>query len=159
MRLILLASLTAGLAGCGSLDAPEVKRCEEQLLAKLKAPASYKRVKLSVTDINPQNPSDLKNLTERWVTIEYDAVNSFNAPLRDTETCRYPLKNGQADLWNAVEDDLPVVENIIGSEFDSTAVSNSAAPEPAAQAMPDSDPEVDAANISSDAAQANEVYD
>lgn len=109
MRPLLIALLLVFTSGCSTLEQPEVQRCEEQLLGKLKAPSSYKRINVRVTDINPKDPSDLVHVSERWVTIEYDAVNSFNAPLRDTEICRYPLKNGQADLWNTAGD-LPIAD-------------------------------------------------
>jgi hypothetical protein len=104
IRVFWPGALLLALPGCSAIEAEEVKRCEAQLLAKLKAPSSYKRVSARSTDINPADPTNLKNLTERWVTIEYDAVNSYNAPLRDSEICKYPLRGGQVDADNMIDD-------------------------------------------------------
>ncbi len=161
MRLALLVGVLLGLAGCSSFEGAEVKRCEDQLVAKLKAPASYKRVSMHVTDINPDNPGDLRNPTQRWVTIEYDAVNSFNAPLRGTEICRFPLKNGEADEWNMIEDE-PAVENIEAETMpdlpvQNTVETNTATPIP--EADDDAPANANAIMNGNDAELQNESYD
>lgn len=91
---ILLVPLLLG--SCA--DDPPIAACEKQLKFKLKAPSTYKRVAASRQSINAQNPSDAGHPNEEWVTIEYDAVNAFNAPIRDTEICRYRLESGKPDL-------------------------------------------------------------
>lgn len=59
------------------VDDPAIVICEAVLKAKLKAPKSYERV-------------DAKIVGDR-VYITYDAVNVYNAPLREIETCAYSL--------------------------------------------------------------------
>jgi len=156
MRLALIALVAMALSGCGAFQSPEEQRCEAQLLDKLKSPASYKRVSSHVTDIDPDDPANLSSVTERWVTIEYDAVNSFNAPLRGTEICRYPLKNGQADVWNSIDDaPVPIVEDMTGTvEPDNTAP----APPEARPAEPDT-PEADDIFVNEDGEGDNISFD
>lgn len=67
---VALASL-AMLAGCDSAD---LAKCDDAIKATLKAPASYHRVS---TD----------GVSGAFWTIEYDAVNLYNAPIRAKGTC------------------------------------------------------------------------
>lgn len=80
LRRVLPAISCIMLAAC---DSNQVQLCEKQLKEKLVAPASYKRV--SVNEF--VNPSYKQPYHE--VTITYDAVNSYNAPLRGKESCWY----------------------------------------------------------------------
>jgi hypothetical protein len=74
------------LAGCG--DDPEINVCDAQIRSTLKAPSSYKRV-----GVSKQGGA--------W-RIDYDAVNSFNAPLRGHGTCTV---YGNQAIW--FEDRMP----------------------------------------------------
>jgi hypothetical protein len=85
--------MAQGVGGCHSLEPRELQLCEATLKAKLKAPSSYKRVSTDTTYMKDQNPPQV------WVSIEYDAVNSFNAPLRDREICMYPANKGGGVDW------------------------------------------------------------
>lgn len=58
-------------------DDPAVVACEIALKAQLKSPKSYERVK---SEIN-----------QNLVLITYDAVNSFNAPVRGEKLCYFDL--------------------------------------------------------------------
>lgn len=80
-----------------------VNECEAATQAKLRSPSSYKRVGVSVVDINPANPGDLSHLTERWIDIDYDAVNGYNAPLRGKHHCRFALDQG--NVGRLISDD------------------------------------------------------
>ncbi len=116
MRIMLVVTLAASLCACS--ETVEVKMCEEHLKSKLKAPSSYKRVKVEITDINPQHPENLTNPTQRWVSIDYDAVNSFNAPLRDHGICRF-TKPSWPDQPTLIDDDLSETvepENLISED-------------------------------------------
>lgn len=73
------------LAGCSKPPAPEIKDCESNLLSKLKAPSTYKRAAVSSIRI-----SDAKSEYQS-VSIDYDAQNSYGAPIRDKEICVYPI--------------------------------------------------------------------
>lgn len=53
--------------------------CEAALKARLKAPSSYRQIEATITG----------NL----VTLTYDAVNSFNAPLRAVKKCTFDYKD------------------------------------------------------------------
>lgn len=70
-----LSAAQAGIFGFG--DDPAIEVCEYVLKAKLKAPSSYKRI--------------TSNLIENKVIITYDAVNSFNAPIRGGKVCYFSL--------------------------------------------------------------------
>lgn len=61
-------------------DSAEDKACDDAIKATLKAPSSYKRI------------------SKVGGKIEYDAVNSFNAPLRGRGVCLYDAEKGTA-LW------------------------------------------------------------
>ena len=61
-------------------DKQEVVECEKQLLAKLKSPASYKRV--DVTVLEDKGKVEL-------IFIDYDAANSYGAIMRGEEVCNY----------------------------------------------------------------------
>jgi hypothetical protein len=74
MRAIVLG-LAVLVSACG--EKPELAACDAAIQARLKSPASYKRVS-AVGDAK----DGLGTLT-----ISYDAVNSFNAPLRSSGTC------------------------------------------------------------------------
>src|SRR3954465_2372843 len=66
-------------------DSDQVQACETQLKEKLKSPASYKRIKVDITKIS----KDINDPPYDDVTITYDAANSYNALLRDKESCLY----------------------------------------------------------------------
>lgn len=72
-----LSTAQAGIFGFG--DDPAIEVCEYVLKAKLKAPSSYKRI--------------TSNIIENKVAITYDAVNSFNAPIRGGKVCYFSLTN------------------------------------------------------------------
>lgn len=91
------AAALISIAGCSILDDPAIQDCERRLIAKLKAPSTYKRVNSRITDMPGENPPQV------WAVIDYDAANVYNTPLRDTEICRYLKKNGGADLSRSLE--------------------------------------------------------
>lgn len=63
-------------------DDPAITACETALKASLKSPKSYERVNAK--------------LNGNTVVVNYDAVNSFNAPIRGKKTCAFDLdKNGR----------------------------------------------------------------
>jgi hypothetical protein len=57
-------------------------KCETKLVNKLRSPSTYKKVA-----VNHLPWSE----TEHSVTITYEAVNGFNAPIRSQEVCRYTI--------------------------------------------------------------------
>lgn len=94
MRLLILA-LAVMVSGCVT-DPPEVKKCESALLAKLKSPATYKRISVSDMLISE------RKMRYQSVDIKYDAENSYGALIRDTESCFYPV-----ELSGKIRTDLP----------------------------------------------------
>jgi hypothetical protein len=72
------------LAGCSTFDPSEIKDCEASIQSRLKAPSTYKRISATRTFMSEEKPPEV------WVSIAYDAVNTFNAPLRDSTICEYP---------------------------------------------------------------------
>lgn len=112
MRFVLLGVALVGLAGCDALEPAGVRECEDYVIAKLRSPSTYKRISRQVTHINPANPSDIKNPTEVWVTIEYDAANAYGTPIRDRQTCQFPRKGGQADTSNYIDFDGTLAEQL-----------------------------------------------
>lgn len=98
------------LASCGQVEAfgssqedQMAEICGAYIQSQLRSPSSYKEIAVQHG--------------ERTVTIEYDAVNAFNAPLRDTETCSFPdemFTNGgpkfdavREDALNLASEELP----------------------------------------------------
>ncbi len=106
MRALVTLLPLSVLWSCSSLDAPEIKQCEEYLLAKLKAPATYKRVEASSFAYPDYRPE------RRTVIIKYDAANSYNAPIRDTQICQFPSVKGQPDTSNYIDFDADSEEEI-----------------------------------------------
>ena len=89
MCLILAVGLA--LAGC---DAPGVTECEQHIKEELKAPASYRRIDAVSFSLD----------TSVVVDIEYDAANSFNAPIRATRHCSFKYADGKlGDLTSSYE--------------------------------------------------------
>ena len=68
MRSVALASVVL-LGGCH----PGLADCEDAIKARLKAPATYKRVALQ--------PGDFR------YEVDFDADNAFGTPIRDHATC------------------------------------------------------------------------
>jgi hypothetical protein len=114
-RVILLALLCIPSAACSSFDKTEVQACERKLIAGLKSPSSYNRVKTNVWDddisfenlagryfcpvLEPQEKQLLdeiegKKVTVRHASIEYDADNSYGAAIRDTFYCNFVAADG-----------------------------------------------------------------
>lgn len=83
MRLIFLAFSLVALSGC---DKPEIKQCEEYIIAKLRSPSTYKRVEASGLRSPGEKP-------ERYmVQIKYDAANAYGTPIREVQFCAFNLK-------------------------------------------------------------------
>lgn len=80
------------ITGCDSVMRPEVIECESTIKANLRSPSTYKRIKADTLLMDAQKPAEV------WVSIEYDADNAFGTPIRGTEICKYPAKDGRADL-------------------------------------------------------------
>lgn len=83
------AALIATLLCAGCEQRPKsVQQCESLLLTKLKAPSTYKAF-----DTVVGGPDRGK----QQVAITYDAVNSYNAPIRGTFFCSFDISSGLAD--------------------------------------------------------------
>ena len=95
MRIAFAAVVALLLGACNAFEQDGVSQCRKSIQDTLKAPASYKEADVQVTDINTKTPEDLRHLTQRWVTITYDAVNSYNAPIRDKRMCSFYLNDGK----------------------------------------------------------------
>lgn len=97
-------ALIAALA-LSSCDSDQVWTCEAQLKDRLKSPASYNRVSVETVQIG----SSIHKPPYDEVTITYDAANSFNALLRDKETCFFePATTNRFDNPFAKEVDAEV---------------------------------------------------
>lgn len=119
MQKLLLAAALLSLVGCqaaGPKADPSVEDCRQNLMSRLKAPASYKEVEVnSYTKpisyeemLSTLVPAILgpaaaqavlnlrgKKLEETSVFIRYDAVNEYNAPIRKLEQCEFLLADGK----------------------------------------------------------------
>ncbi len=77
-----------GIAALTSRDDPAIVACETVLTAQLKSPKTYERHEAKITGST--------------VEITYDAVNSFNAPIRGRKLCSFELsKNNHFKLASA----------------------------------------------------------
>jgi hypothetical protein len=79
MRAIAAVLAFSVLSGCSLASEPAIRACEAVIAARLKAPSTYKRV----SAVN--RGADFE--------ITFDAVNSFNAPIRATSSCS--VENGK----------------------------------------------------------------
>lgn len=83
MNLLLPMLATAAFLAAGvghSADDPATLACEEAVKQGLKAPKSYERAEAAIVNDT--------------VYLTFDAVNEFNAPLRQSETCTFYLADG-----------------------------------------------------------------
>lgn len=76
----------AGLLLLSACDSPTLKKCEAVIKATLKAPSSYTRIAVD-EHVDEQAQTG-------FTTIDYDAVNLFNVPLRGHGECY--VTNGKA---------------------------------------------------------------
>lgn len=84
--LILAASLL--LAGCDQ----GLAACESHAKSKLRSPSTYRLVSHERSTIDTGSPDDVVNYT-----IEYDAANASNAPIRTRALCQ--VVGGQVRSW------------------------------------------------------------
>ncbi len=85
-----------------SFQSSAVSKCEALLLPTLKAPASYHRVTDLVGPVQKGRQS---------IVITYDAVNSYNAPLRGIFLCEFDPATGGVSIADEPEmyvDDLSI---------------------------------------------------
>jgi hypothetical protein len=89
------------LTGCHSLnpDPPEIAQCEKYILAKLKAPGTYKRNEASSLGIPFQKP------TYWMVGIDYSSADTGSAPAPGGQVCTFPLANGRPDTSKYIDFD------------------------------------------------------
>jgi hypothetical protein len=105
MRLIL--GLLVVLAGCNALDRPEVKDCENYLKGKLRSPSTYKRISTYSYAANGK----------QHVSIEHDAANAYGTPIRATQFCFYPIKNGKPDTSQYIDHDAALANQFSDEEL------------------------------------------
>lgn len=124
MRYLFLTALLP-IAGCsGTIEPQAVKDCQANLLLKLKAPSTFKRVKVT-SAVDPDSSG------RQWlVDIEYDAANAFNAPLRAREICRYAVKDGGPDATRPIfGGDREVMDPVAANlSAEADAIANGTAP-------------------------------
>lgn len=87
----IVALVLLPIAATACSDRPEIAQCEAFILKKLKAPSTYKRITATGIGIPYESPKEYS------VSIEYDAANAYGVPVRGTQICTYPLKDGRAD--------------------------------------------------------------
>lgn len=116
MKKAIIALVVVALAAAGgyayvhSLPHPAVTQCEEVLKAHLKSPASYKPVSVG--------------MSLNYITIDYDAANSYNALIRGKCVCNYDnidtLETAMKESDKPIRDNNPIGKaQLIGkSPFD-----------------------------------------
>ena len=97
IRWTALCLLAIALSGC--FERQEIQQCESYAIAKLKAPSTYKRIDASGAPTPQDRP------TEYTVTVSYDAANLYGVPIRETQVCVFPLKNGEPDTSKHIDFD------------------------------------------------------
>lgn len=127
---VLLPIALITLSGCSTFDPPEVAACEKYLVAKLKAPSTYKRINASSVGVPYAKP------TEWDVDIEYDAANAFNTPIRDHQLCQFPLSNGRPDTSKYIDFDAALMSRAADMVDNSFEAAVNAAVPPKADASP-----------------------
>jgi len=142
----LLAGLPIVLAtsGCDSFRSREFIECRDGLLAKLKAPSTFKMIKSERTYMGTETPPAV------WVSIEYDAQNSYGAMLRDTEICQYPATANEQVDWAKIDRDRDAETDRIMKEYEASKKA-SATPTTAPTEKPEAErlPDVDTGGVDS----------
>lgn len=88
------------LSACSAMEAPAITDCEDRIKRDLRSPSTYKRIKADTTDMRDER--------QIWVSVEYDAANAYGTPIRDSRICKYPSRNGSADVLNYVDDEADI---------------------------------------------------
>lgn len=96
MRFGVGCAILATLCACNGRSR-EVQACESLLLPSLKAPSTYKLV--DATALKTKS-----GVTD--VFIQYDAVNSYNAPIRGTFACKVDVAGVASSMEADVDRDL-----------------------------------------------------
>lgn len=109
IALVAFATLVPALARAESAGVPE---CESYIAEKLLAPSTYRRVSASSTVI-----PDGKQGAYLSVLIAYDARNAFGVPIRERQSCSWPVRDGRPDLSLVVEHDEVVNGDFTGHVF------------------------------------------
>lgn len=79
-------------------DRPELKVCEDELLAELRSPATYERVKASTTRIDQSLLKETDSrLPHATVHITYDAANAYGTPIRGEHFCYFQMRGNSVD--------------------------------------------------------------
>ena len=99
----------AAVSGCSLVEPAEWGACRSYLESKLKAPSTLKVIKTSSVDVPYPNP------TYKAVSIEYDAANAFGTPIRGTQTCSFPLRDGKPVVSLYIDHDSEVNNVLSGT--------------------------------------------
>lgn len=112
MRAVVLLGVLAVLSGCA--DKPEIKQCEDYIKGKLRSPSTYKRIKAEGVAVPFEKP------TKYTVSVEYDAANAYGTPVRDTQLCIYPIRDGKpvADHYIDFDAGLSATADMIEEQAD-----------------------------------------
>lgn len=126
MRALVLALGALTLTACGILEPAEIADCEQYIRGKLRSPSTYERVTAGSMFKN------VGKLAQSWVIVEYDAANAYGTPIRDTQICKYPMKNGYADTSTQIDHDAELVRGIEADDLsalnDTSVLNNATAP-------------------------------
>ena len=116
IRPALCAVVLLTLAGCDKPLSPPVAQCEKYLVSKLRSPSTYKRVSYSEILVDPAKiaePGDgIDPNGEPYyaVSIDYDANNAFNAPIRGQQLCQFDLVDGKPDTSGYIDFDQELLD-------------------------------------------------
>lgn len=69
------------------------------MLANLKSPSTYKRIDYQEMQMLQSDPP------YHFVTINYDAQNSYGALIRESSTCEFPIVSGRTDTGGYIDSD------------------------------------------------------
>lgn len=103
MRSLVFLGAICSLSACSNAADERADQCRESVKMQLKSPASYSQIQQMTFFSNgrkaksPDGTSLIQepDVPNQMVWLKFDAVNSFNAPIRMDATCYFILSTGQ----------------------------------------------------------------
>lgn len=112
LKIALLGAALASLSACDSITLSDAqKACEDELIGKLNAPSTYKRISIKEYHVPADGDPQSLDVTRvngprsahAVVYIESDAANGFGVPIRGTYSCVFVSDGKKADTLATID--------------------------------------------------------
>jgi hypothetical protein len=100
---IVLLAAALLLSGCKGEYDEQVDECRKLVQSQLKSPSSYNEISYDIFLMQAEREryesisdyDDRPHVNSRHIYLKFDAVNSFNVPLRMLASCYFDASNGE----------------------------------------------------------------